>query len=85
MAARIIRSLEDFIRHRKGIELVCRCGHRAVLEAHWVLDRFHDKHWSTSLEGAAWLTSAHARFFCSKCYAGGRGVVRPKRIGPGQR
>lgn len=68
-----------------GIEVVCRCGHRAVLEAHWVLGRFRDKGWSTSLGGGVWFADAYARFYCTRCFTRGRGVVRPKRIGPGQR
>lgn len=85
MSTRIVRSLEDFSRHRMNIEVVCRCGHRAVLETGWVLARFREKGWSTSLGGAVWFADAYARFFCSKCYARGRGVVRPARIGPGER
>lgn len=77
--------MDDFARHRMDIEVRCRCGHYAVLPRGPVLARFDRMGWSTSLEGACWLPSAHARFFCTVCRAKGRGKVRPVRIGPGQR
>lgn len=85
MSTRVVRSLEDFVRHRMGIEVVCGCGHRAVLEAGWVLAWFREKGWSTSLAGAVWFADAYARFYCLKCFTRRRGKVRPARIGPGER
>lgn len=77
MGTRVVRSLHDFARHRADIELTCRCGHYAVLPRGPVLARFRRKGWSMSLEGAAWLPSAHAYFRCSKC------GQRPVKIGMG--
>lgn len=85
MAARIIRSLEDFCRHGATIELLCGCGHRAELDPHWVLGQFRARKWSTHLGGALWFADAYARFYCTRCFTRGRGKVRPKRIGPGER
>ena len=78
-----VLSLQDFARHRRNIALTCECGHYAVLPYRPVLARFERNRWSMSLEGAVWLKSAHAYFYCSRCHARGRGKVRPVRIGMG--
>lgn len=70
MSTRQIRSLHDFARHGRDIELACACGHRAVLPHRAVIARFSRQGWPIG------LGSALRRFRCSKC--GGR----PERIGP---
>ena len=82
MSTKVVRSLTDFLRHGYDIDVECRCGHSAILNARAVHSRFSQKGWSMSLEGAAWLPSVHARFYCTSCWAAGRGKVRPKHIGP---
>lgn len=83
MSTRVVRCLKDFARHRMSIEVRCRCGHWALLEPRWVIDRFEEKGWSTSLSGFG--DSPYNHFFCTRCFTRTRQVVRPTRIGPGYR
>ena len=66
--------LEDFVRHRFGIEVVCRCGHKAVLDQEQVWWTFVRRKWASNYLGAM-----RVRLRCSKC------GDRPERIGPGMR
>lgn len=73
MGTKHFRSLHDFSRHRRDIELVCYCGHRAILSHIAVNRRFIERGWPTS------LGSALERFRCSKCGS------CPMQIGPMER
>jgi len=73
VSTRQIRSLHDFARHGRDIEIACACGHTAVLEHRAVIARFSGKGWPIG------LGSALRRFRCSRCGA------QPERIGPGER
>lgn len=73
MSTRVIRSIYDFARHRRDIEVTCHCGHKAVLEHRAVVRRFVQEGWARSLGMAA------RHFRCSKC--GGA----PAFIGPIER
>ena len=61
MSSRIIRTIHDFARHRRDIELTYYCGHKAVLPYQHVVARFSREGWSISLDSAA------GHFRCSKC------------------
>lgn len=81
MSTRVVRSINDFLRHGMDVEVECRCGHKAVLDAHAVAARFAERGWSRSLEGACWLPSAHAHFRCSRCRRKGAAHVGPRGRG----
>jgi hypothetical protein len=68
-----IRTLHDFSRHRRDIEVICYCGHKAVLPFAPVIQRFSREGWPTS------LGSALKHFRCSRCGSS------PAQIGPMER
>jgi hypothetical protein len=61
MSARIVRSINDFMRHRMDVDAICYCGHRNTLPRLMVFERFSRKGWPRGLEGAL------AHFRCSRC------------------
>ena len=68
-----IRTMHDFARHRRDIEVTCYCGHKAVLPYREVIARFSAEGWSISLGNAA------GHFRCSECGSA------PAYIGPIER
>jgi hypothetical protein len=68
-----IRTIHDFSRHRRDIELVCYCGHKAVLDFSPVVQAFARNNWPISLGLAA------GYFRCSRCGSS------PRLIGPLER
>jgi hypothetical protein len=77
--------MHDFLRHRMDVELECRCGHKATLDARMVSDRFDRNKWYTGLGDGYSMGAPHTHFYCTRCYARGRGKVRPTHIGPWER
>ena len=73
MSTKQIRTIHDFSRHRRDIEVVCYCGHKAVLPYREVVARFSRGGWSISLGSAA------SHFRCSKCGSS------PRQVGPMER
>jgi hypothetical protein len=73
MSTRIIRTIHDFARHRRDIEVTCYCGHKTVLPYLPVVARFSAECWPVS------LGSATNYFRCSKCGSS------PAYIGPMER
>jgi pyrrolidone-carboxylate peptidase len=73
VSTRQFRTIHDFSRHRRGIEVVCYCGHRAVLPYQAVMAKFSREGWPISLGSAA------GHFTCSKCGSA------PRQIGPMER
>ena len=73
MSTRQIRTLHDFARHRRDIEVTCYCGHKAVLPYHPVIAKFSRENWPIG------LGSATEHFRCSKCGSS------PAYIGPMER
>lgn len=73
MSTRQIRTLHDFARHRRDIEVTCYCGHKSVLPSHPLIERFNRENWPIN------LGTATARFRCSKCGSS------PAYIGPMER
>lgn len=73
MSTKHIRTIHDFSRHRRDIEIVCYCGHTAVLPFTPVVQRFVRERWPISLG----LAKGHFR--CSKCGSS------PAGIGPMER
>lgn len=82
MSTRVVRCLQDFVRHGYPIDVDCPNGHSNTLDARTVLAWFTDRGLSTSLYGSFLSGGPYARFYCARCLALGRGVVRPKHIGP---
>jgi pyrrolidone-carboxylate peptidase len=68
-----IRTLHDFSRHRRDIEVTCYCGLKAVLPYREVVTKFSRAGWPITLEIAA------GHFRCSKCGSS------PRQIGPMER
>jgi hypothetical protein len=52
VSTRQIRTLHDFSRHHRNIEVRCYCGHKAVLPYQPVIDRFSREGWPISLGSA---------------------------------
>jgi hypothetical protein len=73
MSTRHIRTIHDFSRHRRDVEVTCYCGHKAVLDFVRVAAVFSRKGWPIGLDSAA------GRFRCSKCGSA------PAYIGPQER
>jgi hypothetical protein len=73
MSTKHIRTIHDFSRHRRDIEVTCYCGHKAVLSYVAVVGRFSRENWSIGLDSAA------EHFRCSKCGSA------PAYIGPQER
>jgi hypothetical protein len=73
VSTRQIRTLHDFSRHRRDIELTCYCGHKAVLSHIAVVAKFARNNWPIALGSAA------GHFRCSKCGSA------PRQIGPMER
>ena len=73
MSTRVIRTIHDFARHRRDIEVTCYCGHKAVLDYRLVIARFSRESWPIGLGSAA------GHFRCSKCGSS------PAGIGPMER
>ena len=73
MSTRQIRTLHDFARHRRDIEVTCYCGHKAVLPYVPVLAKFSRENWPINLGSAA------RHFRCSNCGSA------PAYIGPIER
>lgn len=73
MSTKQIRTIHDFSRYRRDVEVVCYCGHKAVLPHVAVVARFTREGWPIS------LGSALGHFRCSKCGSS------PALIGPMER
>jgi DNA-directed RNA polymerase subunit RPC12/RpoP len=61
MGSKNYRTINDFYRFDQGVEVVCRCGHRVVLDQRRVAMLFIEKGWGKNLE------SARKRFRCQRC------------------
>ena len=73
MSTRQIRTLHDFARHRRDIEVTCYCGHKAVLPYVPVIAISSRENWPIGFGVAA------SYFRCSKCGSA------PAFIGPRER
>jgi hypothetical protein len=73
VSTRAIRTIHDFARHRRDIEVTCYCGHKSLLPYSQVLAKFSREKWPISLGTAA------QHFRCSKCGSA------PAYIGPMER
>lgn len=73
MSAKHVRSISDFARFRKDVEVACSCGHTTVLPYRHVVSAFVANCWPKG------LGSALKHFRCLKCGS------RPDRIGPRMR
>ena len=73
MRTRQIRTLHDFARHRRDLEVKCYCGHKAVLPYREVIHKFSRENWPIGLGSAA------QHFRCSNCGSS------PAFIGPMER
>ena len=73
MSTRVIRTIHDFARHRRDVEVACSCGHKAVLPYLQVVEKFSRERWAINLGSAA------GHFRCSKCGSS------PSYLGPMER
>ena len=72
--------MRDFDRHRMDIEVVCACGHSAVLPRGPVVARFEAEGWYMGLNDGWPFGSPYTHFCCTRCRR--KAAVR---IGPGMR
>ena len=61
MSTKHVRSISDFSRFRKDVDVQCSCGHKATLPFGLVVGRFVTMGWPKG------LGSALRHFRCSKC------------------
>lgn len=61
MGSKRFRSIRDFVRHGIALELRCRCGHGAELDARHVYRQFTARSWPVGIEVAG------SHFRCCAC------------------
>ena len=61
MSTKHVRSISDFARIGKDVDVVCSCGHKATLPREMVVGRFVARNWPKG------LGSALRYFRCSRC------------------